>query len=42
MDGLPVVGSLARSTSAFYAMLGGLFWIISFDLFIATLVLAAA
>ncbi len=28
----PVVGYLARSTSAFYAMLGGLFWVISFDL----------
>ena len=28
----PVVGYLARSTSAFYAILGGLFWITSFDL----------
>ncbi len=28
----PVVGYLARSTSAFYALLGGLFWIVSFDL----------
>jgi hypothetical protein len=28
----PVVGYLARSTSAFYALLGGLFWVISFDL----------
>jgi len=28
----PVVGYLARSTSAFYAMLGGLFWVVSFDL----------
>jgi hypothetical protein len=27
----PVVGYLARSTSAFYALLGGLFWVISFD-----------
>ncbi len=27
----PVVGYLARSTSAFYALLGGLFWIVSFD-----------
>jgi hypothetical protein len=27
-----VVGYLARSTSAFYAMLGGLFWVVSFDL----------
>ncbi len=28
----PVVGYLARSTSAFYALLGGLFWVLSFDL----------
>ena len=28
----PVVGYLARSTSAFYAMWGGLLWVISFDL----------
>lgn len=28
----PVVGYLARSTSAFYALLGGLLWVISFDL----------
>jgi hypothetical protein len=28
----PVVGYLARSTSAFYAMHGGLAWLISFDL----------
>ena len=28
----PVVFYLARSTSAFYALLGGLFWVISFDL----------
>ena len=28
----PIVGYLARSTSAFYAMLGGLFWVVSFDL----------
>lgn len=27
----PVVGYLARSTSAFYALLGGLFWVVSFD-----------
>lgn len=27
----PVVGYLARSTSAFYALLGGLFWMLSFD-----------
>ena len=27
----PVVGYLARSTSAFYAMLGGLFWVMSYD-----------
>ncbi len=28
----PVVGYLARSVSAFYALLGGLFWVLSFDL----------
>jgi hypothetical protein len=28
----PIVGYLARSTSAFYAIFGGLFWILSFDL----------
>jgi len=28
----PVVGYLARSTSAFYAVLGGLVWLASFDL----------
>ena len=28
----PVVGYLARSTSAFYALLGGMFWVTSFDL----------
>lgn len=28
----PVVGYLARSTSAFYALLGGLLWVSSFDL----------
>jgi hypothetical protein len=28
----PVVGYLARSTSFFYALLGGLFWVVSFDL----------
>ena len=28
----PIVGYLARSTSAFYAMLGGLMWVVSFDL----------
>ena len=28
----PVVWYLARSTSAFYAILGGLFWLVSFDL----------
>ena len=27
----PVVGYLARSTSAFYAMIGGLLWVMSFD-----------
>jgi hypothetical protein len=28
----PVVGYLARSASAFYAILGGLLWVLSFDL----------
>jgi hypothetical protein len=28
----PVVGYLARSTSAFYAVIGGLAWLVSFDL----------
>lgn len=28
----PVVGYLARSTSAFYALVGGLLWVLSFDL----------
>ena len=28
----PIVGYLARSLSAFYALVGGLFWKISFDL----------
>jgi len=28
----PVVGYLARSTSGFYALLGGLLWVVSFDL----------
>jgi len=28
----PIVSYLARSTSAFYAMLGGLLWVVSFDL----------
>jgi hypothetical protein len=28
----PVVGYLARSTSAFYALFGGLLWVLSFDL----------
>lgn len=28
---VPIVGYLARSTSAFYALLGGLFWFVSFD-----------
>ncbi len=31
MPDTPVVWYLARSTSAFYALLGGLFWVISFD-----------
>jgi len=32
MPNTPIVWYLARSTSAFYAMLGGLFWLVSFDL----------
>lgn len=28
----PIVGYLARSTSLFYAMIGGLMWVLSFDL----------
>ena len=28
----PIVGYLARSTSAFYAMFGGLLWVLSLDL----------
>ena len=28
----PIVGYLARSTSAFYALMGGLFWVVSLDL----------
>jgi len=32
LPGDPVVGYLARTTSALYAMLGGLMWIVSFDL----------
>lgn len=28
----PVVGYLARSTSGFYALLGALLWLVSFDL----------
>ena len=28
----PIVGYLARSTSAFYALFGGLFWVLSCDL----------
>ena len=28
----PIVGYLARSTSAFYALFGGLLWAVSFDL----------
>jgi hypothetical protein len=35
----PIVGYLARSTSAFYALLGGLFWLVSFDLYRHKLVL---
>jgi len=32
MPEAPVVWYLARSTSAFYALLGGLFWVVSYDL----------
>jgi hypothetical protein len=32
MPDTPIVWYLARSTSAFYALTGGLFWVISFDL----------
>tara|TARA_A100001037_G_scaffold153426_1_gene138523 strand:+ start:130 stop:543 length:414 start_codon:yes stop_codon:yes gene_type:complete len=32
LPGQPIVGYLARSTSAFYAMMGGLMWVVSFDL----------
>ena len=28
----PIVGYLARSTSAFYTLVGGLLWVVSFDL----------
>ncbi len=35
----PIVGYLARSTSAFYAMLGGLAWVASFDLYRHRLIL---
>ncbi|UCG56315.1 MAG: hypothetical protein JSU70_15785 [Phycisphaerales bacterium] len=28
----PIVSYLARSTSGFYVLLGGLFWVVSFDL----------
>lgn len=34
-----IVGYLARSTSGFYALLGGLFWLTSFDLYRHRLVL---
>ena len=29
----PIVGYLARSTSMFYALFGGLLWVVSFDLY---------
>jgi hypothetical protein len=32
LPGAPIVGYLARSTSLFYAMLGGLLLVVSFDL----------
>ncbi len=31
LPGQPVVGYLARSVSAFYALTGGLFWMLSFE-----------
>ncbi len=31
LPGDPIVGYLARSTSAFYALLGGLLWVVSSD-----------
>ena len=36
----PIVGYLARSTSAFYALLGGLLWVVSCDLHRHRLVLS--
>ncbi len=35
----PIVGYLARSTSAFYTFLGGMMWVVSFDLYKHRLVL---
>ena len=32
LPGEPIVGYLARSASAFYALTGGLLWVVSFDL----------
>lgn len=32
LPGQPIVGYLARTLSAFYALLGGLLWVVSFDL----------
>lgn len=32
LPGEPIVGYLARSTSGFYAMFGGLMWVVSLDL----------
>lgn len=32
LPGQPIVGYLARSVSASYALLGGLLWVVSFDL----------
>jgi hypothetical protein len=32
LPGEPIVGYLARSTSLFYALFGGLFWVLSSDL----------
>lgn len=31
LPGAPIVGYLARSLSGFYALLGGLLWVLSFD-----------
>jgi hypothetical protein len=33
----PVVGYLARSTAAFYAIVGGLFWVVAFGIVLSVL-----